>query len=224
MPQHRCRSRIRAPSQRAGSWRGFPSAAQPQMGALAERLTLRPTIPGARALVSAALAATLLISSAPPTPAAAADPSEANQVIAIAKAQIGDPWRYGASGPSAFDCSGLVIYSFKMAGDLSLIGNGNYRSASALYTYFRDRGRTSRTSATPGDLVIWGNGSHVGIYIGGGKAISTLTTGVTIHAVNAVTAPFTAYLRTGIYQLPSATPVPAPTATPVPVGAIVINR
>jgi hypothetical protein len=32
-------------------------------------------------------------------------------------------------------------------------------------------------------------------------AISTLTTGVRIHAVNAVSAPFTAYLRTGIYQL-----------------------
>ena len=185
---------------------------------------MRLTIPGARALVSVALAATLLLSSAPAAPAAAADPSEANQVIAIARAQVGDPWRYGASGPSAFDCSGLVLYAFRMAGDLSLIGNGNYRSASALYQYFRDRGRTSRTIATPGDLVVWGNGSHVGIYIGGGKAISTLTSGVRIHAVNAVTAPFTAYLRTGIYQLPTAAPLPATTPTPVPLGSVVVNR
>ena len=182
---------------------------------------MRLTIPGARALVSAALAATLLISFAPATPAAAADPTEASQVIAFAKAQLADPWRYGAAGPSAFDCSGLVIYSFRMAGDLSLIGNGNYRSASALYKYFRDRGRTSRTSATPGDLVVWGNGSHIGIYIGGGKAISTLNTGVRIHAVNAVTAPFTAYLRTGIYQLRAA---PAPTPTPVPIGSVSVSR
>jgi cell wall-associated NlpC family hydrolase len=181
---------------------------------------LRRTIPGARALVSAALAATLLISAAPSTPAAAADLSEANQVIAIAKAQLGDPWRYGATGPYAFDCSGLVIYSYKMAGDLSLIGNGNYRSASALYKYFRDRGRTSRTTATPGDLVIWGNGSHVGIYLGGGMAISTLTSGVRIHAVNAVTASFTAYLRTGIYQLPKAPAVPVP----APVGSVLVKR
>ena len=185
---------------------------------------MRLTIPGARALVSAVLAATLLISFAPSTPAAAADPSEANQVIAIAKAQLGDPWRYGATGPSAFDCSGLVIYSFKMAGDLSLIGNGNYRSASALYKYFRDRGRTSRTGATPGDLVVWGSGSHVGIYIGGGKAISTLTSGVRVHAVNAVAAPFTAYLRTGIYQLPTAPAAPAPSPTPVPVGSVTVSR
>jgi len=181
---------------------------------------LRRTIPGARALVSAALAATLLISAAPSTPAAAADLSEANQVIAIAKAQLGDPWRYGATGPYAFDCSGLVIYSYKMAGDLSLIGNGNYRSASALYKYFRDRGRTSRTTATPGDLVVWGNGSHVGIYLGGGMAISTLTSGVRIHAVNAVTASFTAYLRTGLYQLPKTPTAPVPAL----VGSVLVKR
>lgn len=181
---------------------------------------MRRTIPGARALVSAALAATLFISAAPPPPAAAADLSEASQVIAIAKAQLGDPWRYGATGPYAFDCSGLVIYSYRMAGDLSLIGNGNYGSASALYKYFRDRGRTSRTTATRGDLVVWGNGSHVGIYLGGGMAISTLTSGVRIHAVNAVTASFTAYLRTGIYQLPKAPTLPVP----VPVGSVLVKR
>jgi hypothetical protein len=42
------------------------------------------TIPGARALVSASLSAALLITGVPPTPAAAADPSEASQVFAIA--------------------------------------------------------------------------------------------------------------------------------------------
>ncbi|HEX3429213.1 MAG TPA: NlpC/P60 family protein [Candidatus Limnocylindrales bacterium] len=163
---------------------------------------MRFTIPGARALVPAALAAALLVPAAPPTPAAAAVTSEANQVINIAKAKLGDPWRYGAAGPSAFDCSGLVLYAYRMAGDLRLIGGGTLRSASALYRYFRLRGRTSRTNATPGDLVIWGNGSHVGIYLGRGMAISTLTTGVRIHAVRALSAPFTAYLHTGINRLP----------------------
>ena len=180
--------------------------------------------PGARAFVSAALAATLLISAAPAAPVSAAIPTEAAQVIAAAKAQVGDPWRYGATGPSSFDCSGLVIYAYKMAGDLSMIGNGNYRSASALYKYFRDRGRTSRTTATPGDLVIWGSGSHVGIYIGGGMAISTLNSGVRIHAVHAVTAPFTAYLRTGIYQLPATAAAPALKPAAVSVGSVVVSR
>lgn len=175
---------------------------------------MRFTIPGARALVSAAFAVTVLLSSTPSTPAAAADLTEANQVIQVARAQLGDPYRFGATGPSSFDCSGLVIYAYRMAGDLALIGNGNYRSAAAMYKYFRDRGRTSRTTASPGDLVIWGGGSHIGIYLGGGMAISALSSGVRVHAVNAMTIPFTAYLRTGIYQLPK--PMPAVVATPAP--------
>lgn len=180
--------------------------------------------PGARALASAALAAILLVSSAPSSPAAAADQSEAGQVIGIARAQIGDPWKYGATGPSAFDCSGLVIYAYKSAGDLALIGGGRYRSASALYQYFRSRGKTSRTTATPGDLVIWGGGSHLGIYLGKGLAISTLNGGVRVHAVNALTAPFTAYLRTGIYQLKPTTPTPKAIPSAPVVGSVIVSR
>ena len=175
---------------------------------------MRSTTPGARAFVAAAIAATLLMTAAPATPAVATGSIEASQVISIAKAQRGDPWRYGATGPYAFDCSGLVIYAYKMAGDLRLIGNGNYRTAAALYKYFRDRGKTSRTKATPGDLVVWGYGKHIGIYLGGGMAISTLSSGVRIHAVSAVTLSFTAYLRTGIYQLSELNPITAVVTAP----------
>ena len=48
--------------------------------------------------------------------------------------------------------------------------------------------KTSRTNPKIGDLVIWGAGSHVGIYVGAGKAISTLRNGVRVHGVYAVTA------------------------------------
>ena len=154
---------------------------------------------GARAFIPALLAGAVLIGLAPVTPAAAATPTtEAQQIIQIAKAQVGDPWRYGATGPSAFDCSGLIIYAFKAAGDGAAIGNGNYRSARSLYDWFRSRGLASRTNPKPGDIVIWGSGSHAGIYIGSGMAVSTLTSGVRVHAVTAVTASFTAYLHTGM--------------------------
>lgn len=154
---------------------------------------------GARAFIPALLAGVVLIGLAPATPAAAATPTtEAQQIIKIARAQVGDPWRYGATGPSSFDCSGLVIYSFKAAGDGAYIGNGNYRSAKALYDWFRSRGKASRTNPKPGDLVVWGSGSHIGIYIGSGLAVSTLSSGVKVHGVFAVTAPFTAYLHTGM--------------------------
>ncbi|HUQ79004.1 MAG TPA: NlpC/P60 family protein [Patescibacteria group bacterium] len=154
---------------------------------------------GARAFIPALLAGAVLIGLAPVTPAAAATPTtEAQQIIQIAKAQVGDPWRYGATGPYAFDCSGLVIYAFKAAGDGAAIGNGNYRSARSLYDWFRARGLASRTNPKPGDLVVWGSGSHIGIYIGSGMAVSTLTSGVRVHGVFAVTASFTAYLHTGM--------------------------
>jgi hypothetical protein len=158
---------------------------------------------GARAFIPMALAGAVLFSLAPTTatPVSAAEPTtEAQQIIAIARKQIGDPWRYGAKGPRAFDCSGLVIYSYKKAGDLKVIGNGKIRSARALYRYFKARGLASRSNPKPGDLVIWGRGTHVGIYIGNGKAISTLTSGVRIHKVHAVRAKFTAYLHTGMWK------------------------
>ena len=172
----------------------------------------------------AALAAALLIPSAPPTPVAASYSSEASQVMRIARAQLGDRWRYGATGPSTFDCSGLVMYAYRMAGDLRMIGNGRYRSAGALYRYFLMRGKTSRTRGTPGDLVVWGNGSHIGIYLGNDMAVSTLTSGVRVHGVRAVTARFTAFLRTGIYQLPKPTAAAAalPVPTPTPLAAAIL--
>jgi hypothetical protein len=154
---------------------------------------------GARAFIPALLAGVVLIGLAPATPAAAATPTtEAQQIIQIAKTKVGDPWHYGATGPSAFDCSGLVIFAFKAAGDYAAIGSGNYRSARSLYDWFRSHGRASRTNPKPGDLVVWGSGSHIGIYIGNGLAISTLSSGVTVHGVFAVTASFTAYLHTGM--------------------------
>jgi cell wall-associated NlpC family hydrolase len=182
---------------------------------------------GARALVSSALVWAVLVSATPPATAAAATPvrTEAQQIIAIAKRQLGDHWRSGAIGPGAFDCSGLVLYSYRKAGDARVLGKGRLRSARAMYAYFRAHGKASRTNPKPGDLVIWGRGTHVGIYIGHGKAISTLTTGVRIHRVHAVTARFTTYLHTGVWKTPvrraapraaAATPTPVPTPIPSP--------
>ena len=154
---------------------------------------------GARAFIPIALAGAILISLAPSTPAAAAQPTtEAQQIIEIAKAKLGDPWRFGANGPNAFDCSGLVIHAFRAAGEGRLIRNGKLRSARAMYLYFKARGLASRSNPKLGDLVVWGGGTHIGIYVGNGKAISTLTQGVRIHGVFAVHAAFTAYLHTGV--------------------------
>ena len=158
---------------------------------------------GARAFIPAALAAAVLFSLAPASPAAATTATEAQQIVQIAKAQLGHHWRYGAAGPKTFDCSGLVIYAFRKAGDGRVVKAGRLRSARSIYRWFKAHGLASRSNPRVGDLVVWGRGSHIGIYIGNGKAISTLRNGVRIHRVNALTARFTAYLHTGMSTKPA---------------------
>jgi cell wall-associated NlpC family hydrolase len=168
-----------------------------------------------RALAAASLAALVILTVQAPPPAAAGSP--ADRVVAIAMAERGSPWVYGAAGPNAFDCSGLVIYAFRRAGVLDRIGDGRYRGGTAMLRWARAEGLT-RSTGRRGDVVVWGGGSHVGIYLGGGMAISTLVTGVRVHAVRAVTTPFTTFISTGLSGTASA-PAAATTATLPPVVA-----
>lgn len=166
-------------------------------------------------MASVAVAA-LVIGS--PAPAAAASPSPAQRVIAIAESQLGKPWRYAAEGPRAFDCSGLVVYAFDRAGVAGRIGGGH--SALGMWRWFAARGKASRGAPQPGDLVIYGRGSHVGIYIGRGRVVSTLANGVRITGVYALHSGFTTFLHTGLAGRPSVTSrtraatVPAHAKTP----------
>ena len=177
--------------------------------------TPTPTFPA----VSGTVAPAPLPSVTAPLPAVRATattrptPTGAQEVIAIAKSKLGRPWVYGADGPSVFDCSGLVVYAFRMAGIARIVGSSHEVSAYALYARFRALGLASRSGGKPGDLIIWGGGSHVGIYLGNGMAISTLVGGVRIHGVWALTTPFTAFLHTGIASLPA-------TVAPRPITAV----
>ncbi|MFN3995960.1 MAG: C40 family peptidase, partial [bacterium] len=73
----------------------------------------------------------------------------------------------GATGPNAFDCSGLVQWAFKKVGvNLPRTADMQFRV-----------GRTvSKYQLQPGDLIFFANTycpgiSHVGIYIGGGRFV-----------------------------------------------------
>lgn len=95
-------------------------------------------------------------------------------------------------------------------------------TATGYLAWFRRRGLVSRTNGRVGDLVVWGGGSHIGIYLGNGRAISTLTNGVHIHGIYAVTARFTAFLHTGLSvarPAPAKPTAAAPTVTPAPTPA-----
>ena len=57
-------------------------------------------------------------------------------------------------------------------------------------------GLASKSKPRVGDLIIWNNGSHMGVYVGDGMAISALVTGVSRHRINVINLPLTAYLHT----------------------------
>ena len=83
----------------------------------------------------------------------------------IALAQVGKSYVSGATGPNAFDCSGLVFYVFNQAGiKVPRLTSDGYMSAAT---------RITRAELQPGDLII-GRG-HIGIFVGNGMMVDAST-------------------------------------------------
>ena len=159
-----------------------------------------PAAVALRPLLLMALALVATLATAAPVAASADVQTEAERVLAIASEQLGDRWAFAATGPTEFDCSGFVFYSFKEAGLRDRIGNKR-RTVRGYYRWFNRRGLASKTNPRPGDLVVWGRNKHIGIYIGDGKAISALVNpyGVKIHAVKGyLNVRFKAYLHVNL--------------------------
>ena len=93
----------------------------------------------------------------------AAPGSEADQVLELARKQVGKPYRFSAVGPDAFDCSGLIWFLFKSTGLADRMG-GKRRGATAYLNWFKQYGEWSPNlaDARPGDILVWGGGQHAG--------------------------------------------------------------
>ncbi len=143
-------------------------------------------------VVSTGTTRTAVGSTPTPDSATAKVPASA-VVVAFARSHLRARYRHDATGPSSFDCSGLMWRVFQEAGLGTKVTS---RSARGIYVSYRSRGLASRTNPQVGDLIVWGQGSHVGVYIGRGYAISALVQGVRVHRVHAMFTPFTAYLHT----------------------------
>ena len=85
-----------------------------------------------------------------------------DQVAAVARQYEGVPYRLGGATPAGFDCSGLIMFVYAQFG-VSLPHGVRGQAASGT--------RISPADAVPGDLVIWNDYSHNGIYLGGGNFI-----------------------------------------------------
>ena len=90
-----------------------------------------------------------------------------NRIAAYARTLLGKQYVYGATGPNAFDCSGLTQYVYKH------FGYSIYRNATS---QLKNGVAVSKSQLQPGDLVFFNSkftgadkASHVGIYLGDGK-------------------------------------------------------
>ena len=126
------------------------------------------------------------------TSSAASSTATGSKVVSIAKQYLGVPYVYGGSTPSGFDCSGLIYYAFKNAGQSisRTTAAGYYNMAKKV------------TSPQVGDLVFFSNTyktgiSHVGIYLGNGQMISASGSSVNIASIQSGywKAHFTSYGR-----------------------------
>ncbi|MFE6287523.1 NlpC/P60 family protein [Streptomyces sp. NPDC057877] len=96
-------------------------------------------------------------------PSTTAPDSRTATALSYAHQALGSPYVWGATGPDAFDCSGLTQAAYRAAG-VSL--------PRTTYAQIDAGRRVARSELLPGDLVFFYSGiSHVGLYIGGGQMI-----------------------------------------------------
>ncbi|GAA4684629.1 C40 family peptidase [Nocardioides nanhaiensis] len=121
-----------------------------------------------------------------PAPEPAPDPAPApsggaSSAIEFARAQIGEPYRWAAAGPDAWDCSGLTMGAWERGGtSLPHYSVAQYEQSTPI----------SAGDLRPGDLVFWGSSSsassiyHVAIYSGDGMIIHAPRTGRDVEEVS----------------------------------------
>ncbi|MCX4788794.1 NlpC/P60 family protein [Streptomyces sp. NBC_01221] len=99
--------------------------------------------------------------------------TKAEKVLAFARAQIGKPYVWGATGPSSYDCSGLTQAAWKAAGvDIPRTTWDQVKTGT----------RVATADLRPGDLVFFYDDiSHVGIYKGDGMMIHAPKPGANVR-------------------------------------------
>ncbi|ESU48973.1 C40 family peptidase [Streptomyces filamentosus] len=105
-------------------------------------------------------------SAAASTPSSSSNVSgSAASIVAFAKAQVGDAYVSGGTGPNAWDCSGLVQAAYRTAGiDLPRVSQSQSTAGT----------QVSLDNLQPGDILYWGGAGsayHVAIYVGGGEFV-----------------------------------------------------
>jgi cell wall-associated NlpC family hydrolase len=109
--------------------------------------------------------------------------------VRFAMAQVGKAYVYGASGPNAYDCSGLTMRAWGAAG-VGLPHSSGAQQGSGV--------RVSESDLRPGDLVFYYSPvSHVGLYIGNGLIVNALNPGAGVRVSGLHSMPYSGAVRPG---------------------------
>lgn len=101
--------------------------------------------------------------------------SVAAAAVAAAESRVGDPYVWGAAGPSSFDCSGLVMWAYEQAG----VSLPHFSGAQ-----YADTTHISMADLEPGDIVFFADpGEHEAMYVGNGEIVEAPYTGADVHIV-----------------------------------------
>jgi peptidoglycan DL-endopeptidase CwlO len=162
-------------AQQAAAAQAAAAAAQQQA---AQQQAQQQATPAAPATQSAPALASAPASNPTPAPAAAPVPSGgagAAGAVQAALSRIGDPYVWGAAGPSSFDCSGLVMWAYAQVG----VSLPHFSGAQ-----YADTTHISMSDLEPGDLVFPSDpGQHVAMYVGGGMIVQAPYTGADVQEI-----------------------------------------
>ncbi|WP_395296500.1 NlpC/P60 family protein [Kitasatospora hibisci] len=112
----------------------------------------------------------------------------AGTAVSIAMSKQGSPYVWGATGPSTFDCSGLMVFAYGKAG-VSLPRTSQAQGNVGTRV-------PSLAEAQPGDLIIYrSDRSHVGMYIGNGMVVHAPHTGDVVKVMKADAMPINTIRR-----------------------------
>lgn len=110
----------------------------------------------------------------------------------IALGQVGAPYRYGGNTPGGFDCSGLVQYSYALAGKhIPRTTSGQWAELAPV----------SSDDMQAGDLLFFridGKMSHVGLYLGDSRFVHAPSSGKRVSVESLRSAYYrSAFIRAG---------------------------
>jgi cell wall-associated NlpC family hydrolase len=131
-----------------------------------------------RGLVAGELAELPVIGRPGRAPAAGGDAGRASRAVAFALAQRGKPYRWGAQGPDAYDCSGLTWAAWRAAGvTIPRTAAGQLAGLPRVQGQLR-----------PGDLLIYRSrgpsGRHVAMVAGRGRMVEALGRGIPVRSTS----------------------------------------